>query len=570
MMDSITVTAPADRHIADLGFCKLDFTGQDKIEALKKLYSEQFSTEKVDGMMVSHNHGSYEKNLAVSEAIYGLLKEELELHFPNHRFFVGHFIVKEAGNTNSFQLHQDWNIVDESKHSSYQLWIPLQLSYPENGGMFFIPRSQHFNNALRSGSFGIPRVNLEPEVYPYLSYTRLFPGQATVFSNRMLHGSFSNATPENRLSVLVSLVEKDAPTLYYHHNKGESKTEVYPVDAPGLLKHLSVLETGQNPFTVEPLAVEPAPVQNNEATSLADVISWIKKDRAQLNVPADYVFRQYQTIKDPELEKTINHYGYTVIQLLTAPEIVQIRQYFAKYFPDRSGYSGRYSSMNHVDGQVRKEIHDLIQQTISHRLQLYFKDHYSPISILYSKRADGVNDTDWHTDPSLMLNQHLEPVFTLWCPLIDIDERHGVLQVVPGSHRLVNKIICPCFRNFSPTPERAAVYNKYGKSFKLKAGQAILFDAHLVHGSLPNLSDRERDCIVMKVAHQGSAYINLIPTENPDVFDLYRQNDDYFFSNVVTKHAEEADTGIYMGPSYFFEDQITDQEVDNLLNTYRS
>jgi ectoine hydroxylase-related dioxygenase (phytanoyl-CoA dioxygenase family) len=568
MMDTIMTSGKVEETFAGLGFCKLDFTGEDKIEALKKLYTEQLTNEKVSGMMVSHNRGDYHRNLAVSEAIHNLLADELELHFPNHRFFVAHFIVKEAGNSDSFQLHQDWNIVDESKYNSYQLWLPLQLSYPENGGMFFVPRSQHFNQALRSGSFGIPRVKLESEIYPYLSYARLYPGQAAIFSPSLLHGSFSNATPENRISVLINLVEKEAITNYYHFNKNNGTTEIYPIDAAQLLAHLPALEQGLNPLANYGHTTLPAPVQNNAAISLTRIIDWIKADRAKLNLPADYEFRQYETIRDPDLGKKVNHDGYAVIKLLTEPEIAHLRNCFAEFFPDRSRFSGRYNSMNHTDSASRKEIHNRIQQTISNRLELYFKDYYSPISILYSKHADGVNDTDWHTDPSLMLNQHLEPVYTLWCPLLDIGERNGVLQVVPGSHRLVNKLISTCFSDFSPTPKIGTIYNKYRTSFNLKAGEAILFDARLVHGSLPNVSDVERDCIVLKIAPIGANYINVTPTSNPGVFNLYRQNDDYFYSNVVTSHSSEADTGELIGPFYYFKNPASDSEIELQLSRF--
>ena len=569
MMETEIVETGADKSIADLGFCKLNFIGKDKIEALRKLYTDQLTDEKVDGMMVSHNRGDYRRNLFISEAINDILEDELAEHFPNHRFFVAHFIVKEAGNNNSFQLHQDWNIVDEGKYSSYQLWLPLQFSYPENGGMFFIPRSQHFSNALRSGSFGIPRVPITPEIYPNLSYTRLHPGQAVVFSNNVLHGSFSNATPENRLSVLVNIVHKDAPTIYYHMNEGQQQTEIYPLDARGLFQHLPELEKGINPFTVLPEAVLPLTKQNNEAISLQNIFDWIVKDRAALDLPVDYEFKQNQILKDESIERKLNQNGYAVINLLTEHETAELMQGVERYFPDRNKFTGRYSSMDQQDSVMRKEIHNYIQSIINERLQLFFKDYYCPISIYYCKRADGVKDLDWHTDPHFMLNQHLEPFYAVWCPLMDVNERNGVLQVAAGSHRILNSLV-HIGRKW-PFKEHRDILEKYHTTFNLKAGQAIVFDARLVHTSTTNVSDKERVCVVMRITHKNSDFFSVTTRENGTLGEMYSQNQDYFYCDSVVDHLNQAPvTGINTGNYYFFDEKVSPEAIAEKLSKHVS
>lgn len=564
-MQSSNLLSILDQH----GFGKINFTTPEKIDELKQLYQSSLFDDGVNGMTVSHNRGGYERSRFIHEEIFKILNPDVKRHFPGYRFFLSHFVVKHAGNQDSFQLHQDWNIVDEEKFKSFQIWIPFDLSYPENGGMFFIPGSHHFNKSLRSGSFGIPRIQIDKSIYPYLSYARLFPGQALVFGNNTFHGSFSNITAESRICALINIVEENAQTLYYHLNKKSNTTEIYPIDANGLLLHLPQLETGACLFTEAPLRSSPAPVQNQDSLTLSDLRNWIKNDRITLDLREDYEFHHYPLIKDAELEKKVNHEGYQVIDFLTEPEITALIHLFEKYFPDRSGFKGRYNSMNHQDSQARHEIHSEIARIIKQRLELYFKDYYTPICILYSKRADGVNDTDWHTDPTLSLNQQLEPVYTIWCPVIDIDERNGVLQVVPGSHRLVNKLVSPCFDDFSPTASRSAILNKHRKSFSLKAGQGILFDARLVHGSLPNFSDRERDCIVLKVAHLGTSFISLSPTDAADLFRLYEQSDDYFFSNVVTKHRDIADSGVLKGSYFHYKDSTTDAEAEERLSAIK-
>ncbi len=545
------------KHIAQVGIEKLgfylfDFLSESNIQALGELYYACYGNDPSNGMVVSHNHGDAAFNISVSHKINAILGKSIESQFPDYRFFLSHFAVKKAGNENSFELHQDWSIVDESQFNSYQIWIPLKLSYPENGGMCFIPRSQHFNTNIRSGSFGIPAIPITSAVYPYLSYARIFPGQAVAFSNNLLHGSFSNPTDEDRISVIVNIVPKMADTTYFHFNNNTRQTEVYSIDAETLLTHLPRLEKGEMPLNYAPKAIIDAPKQNNKAISFSDVLDWIKTDRHELGLKDNYEFKQFDIIKDPILEKQINDQGYSVVDFLSTSALNILREKINYFFEDRTIYSGRYNSMDNLSVEKRKEAHEFIVSVITPLLAGLFKDYYCPISVFYSKRNDGVNDTGWHTDPFFVFNQHLEPFYSVWCPLYDIGEENGVLNVVPYSHRFTNKLVNPNFK--WALEEQRSFFNDHKLSFELKAGQSILFDSRLVHGSPPNISAMQRDCIVLRVAHKDARFMSISPTEkNTDIFNVHSQSKDFFFGNAVSKHHEFPNTGTLIGTIKIFE-----------------
>jgi ectoine hydroxylase-related dioxygenase (phytanoyl-CoA dioxygenase family) len=531
------------------GFCKLKLLEPSQLESIHQVYSSFLSKNGGlgEGMSVSHNQGSVEENYLQSEELKSILRSSLSCYFPEYELFLSHFAIKKAKCQHSFQLHKDWSIVNEREHKSVQIWIPLALSYPENGGLCFVPGSHRFETGYRSGSYGIPRVEIGPELYPFLSYVRLVPGEAVAFFTNVFHGSFSNPSQADRVAVLVNLVPKVSVPSYFHFNPDTLKTEVYSVGSKDILSHLHKLEKGEMPFEFPPREiVESSNPKVNFDLGSSDLIKWIEEDRAETGHPADFEFQQFEIIRDRSILFDINLRGYSVIKFLGEEEVERLKELFQKYFPDRKPFRGRYNSLDNLSDEKRKLVHVEIVSIIGNRLEAFFKDYLCPISVLYSKQNDGVADTDWHTDPHFLLNQHLEPFYSLWCPLQFTNDLNGVLHVVPFSHRLSYQLVNPNYEwNLAPfRPE----FSKHSISFELQAGEAILFDSRLIHGSPPNVSSGQRDCVVMKVSHKDARFSSVTPsTEKPGFFDVYTHDQAFFFGNTVKHHEEKPLTGDFKG-----------------------
>ena len=82
--------------------------------------------------------------------------------------------------------------------------------------------------------------------------------------------------------------------------------------------------------------------------------------------------------------------------------------------------------------------------------------------------------------------------------LDDADRENGCFRVIPGSHRRGflpglddGTPLAPLFTNPSEFDEETQWLAE------LPAGSLVVFSAHTVHGSEPNLSDRDRRAIVL-------------------------------------------------------------------------
>src|SRR5690606_26746745 len=57
----------------------------------------------------------------------------------NHRFYLGSLLVKFPGEGSYLAPHQDWSFVDETRHVSGIVWLPLQPTDDTNGGLVVVP-----------------------------------------------------------------------------------------------------------------------------------------------------------------------------------------------------------------------------------------------------------------------------------------------------------------------------------------------------------------------------------------------------------------------------------------------
>lgn len=114
----------------------------------------------------------------------------------------------------------------------------------------------------------------------------------------------------------------------------------------------------------------------------------------------------------------------------------------------------------------------------------------------YGEGETGEKFVAWHQDVTFW---GLEPPYavTAWYAVDDADRENGCMQVIPATHesgvlkhgksqRRGN--LLSINQEVSVRPEDAA----RAVDIELKAGQMSLHDGTLIHGSLPNMSDRRR------------------------------------------------------------------------------
>lgn len=148
---------------------------------------------------------------------------------------------------------------------------------------------------------------------------------------------------------------------------------------------------------------------------------------------------------------------------------------------------------------------------------------------------------------------------TVWCPLVDVVERNGALQVVEGSHKLLPHVEgpnCPAyFHDF-----RAELIRRYLKPIPMSAGEALIFDDGLIHWSANNDSPEPRIAIqILCVPKDAQPVYFYYDAAHPERFELIEVDSDFFVysdvSDLMTRQPQWKSLGFVPNRNRFVDEE---------------
>lgn len=538
---SILQDTSYQQDMDEQGFCLLQGIPQESIEKLRQLYEEAIKPFAQQGLHANHNRFTYEFNAQLSEKISALLQPFLDSNFKDCRVYIAHFMVKAPDTPSEMPLHQDWSIVDEQAYNAYQIWIPLQMVSPANGGLFVVPGSHRLFGNFRSGSLGLTRIPSDEHTQKLAIDLVTPPGSAVVYNNGLFHASYPNSTPDERVSVIVNVVQRDAPTYFFHQSAKATIIECYEMSGTDLLKNLPELEKGIVPASMKKSHEIAAPPFDNRALTSAGFQE--AANRAQKEKPYAHLLPGLHILKLRVAEEVLHHRGYIQMPFLEEKELAQLQHLYAQTNNAPPPSAARYTTQEAEAHSKRKEIHTSIRQILSAKIESLFKDYKLPILQFFVKMPGTTGDIDFHTDSTLLLNPHLEPHYGLWIPLKDVDETNGTMVMVPGSH-LWNKFISATSIPWHFFSSKDKWVSK-SITLKIKAGEIVLFDNRIIHSSTFNRTEVARVSVAGRLTHRNSRYYSFFK-ENEEI-RVFEEPDDYYQSPLWNTGGAPSQSGKFIG-----------------------
>jgi ectoine hydroxylase-related dioxygenase (phytanoyl-CoA dioxygenase family) len=181
------------------------------------------------------------------------------------------------------------------------------------------------------------------------------------------------------------------------------------------------------------------------------------------------------------------------------------------------------------------EISDFVIPLLSPIVNEYFENYQLILGNYLIKKPQKNTHIPIHQDWTFVDEEQFFSL-SIWCPLIDVDQNNGCLQVVPCSHRMS--------KNIRPAPKYpncfANVYDEVKKNLltlPLRAGEAIFYDHALLHASPVNNSQTKRPAVILGLTHKDA---------------LLR----HYFARDFKNNDQEAIIDEYDMPNNFFMDHI--------------
>jgi Phytanoyl-CoA dioxygenase (PhyH) len=181
-------------------------------------------------------------------------KRIIDEHMMDYDLIIGTFMMKGAGENSAMYPHQDWTLVDETKHASFNIWIPLIDVDFKNGAMS-IMNGGHQMPFTKRGSCVPDALQDYTQFYPdNLTYLPMKAGQALIYDHRCIHVSPPNISGKVRPACAIGIAPKATEVFHYYYDKNNLILKKYKADKNFYFNH--VYNQIENPDNAQLLSEE--------------------------------------------------------------------------------------------------------------------------------------------------------------------------------------------------------------------------------------------------------------------------------------------------------------------------
>ncbi|WP_375492448.1 phytanoyl-CoA dioxygenase family protein [uncultured Nostoc sp.] len=281
-------------------------------------------------------------------------------------------------------------------------------------------------------------------------------------------------------------------------------------------------------------------------------------------LPIAYTFDDKRII-----HQEIETKGYAVISFLNENEVKSLISFYKKQsIPDDMVASpGTVFSIHTIELSYRQKISQEVKKAFNSKLKTLFPNYRIAFGVLGYKKPDASSSKmDLHQDCSLT-DETVMKSLGVWCPLIDVDQQNGCLQVVNRSH-LLNSKARPFwgFIGFPYSPEVLSLMQEhYLTNVPMKAGQALIYDKRLFHGSPPNLTTNERVAAICALVPQGvMSQFYYRESQTSDKMELFEVEDEFYDRYIAGQKPEGVKS---LGTFDYEADPLTPEQLVEFMNS---
>ena len=233
-MDVKALLHNAELHnrLQEDGFITIPFLNEEELEMARSLYHKEHPGDAIprliDGIHMTSWCPDLNYKLRIKENLEKCTRRQSQMVFQDFRSINHVFIIKVSGKHTTFKVHQDWNVIDETKYSSVNVWIPLYDVDAESGGLWIVPGSHKINRPIRGAGYLFPDYSGHLDLLENASVEQnLKAGEAVIFFHSVIHGSPPNLGARPRIAVAFSIIPEEAPLNIYFQKTSTEPLEVH-------------------------------------------------------------------------------------------------------------------------------------------------------------------------------------------------------------------------------------------------------------------------------------------------------------------------------------------------------
>ncbi len=214
-VQQILANKTLDKELLERGYVVIPFLTPEEVTELVDFYYQSHAREG-DGMYATAHVPDIAFRMRMNAFIKAVFERAINETFVNCNPLGGSFIAKGKGYNGTLHPHQDWNIVDEDKFRSFNIWVPLVDLKMDNGAIRVLPESHTWLKTYRSANISSAYEPVNDLLWQVMTTLFMRKGEALIYDHRLLHASGENQTNEIRLAAVYGIIPKGAQMMYYH------------------------------------------------------------------------------------------------------------------------------------------------------------------------------------------------------------------------------------------------------------------------------------------------------------------------------------------------------------------
>jgi hypothetical protein len=234
--------------------------------------------------------------------------------------------------------------------------------------------------------------------------------------------------------------------------------------------------------------------------------------------------------KDKAFQTELEKNGFIIIPFLNTQELSALNQFYKDIHQDQEPplfIENIHMTSWCQDPDYKKNISSMLETVFTPATQRFFENVRCINHVFIVKRSGQQTAFKVHQDWNVVDETSYQSV-NVWVPLHDVDESSGALWIVKGSHKINRPIrgagyLFPDYSSFTDELEKAAV------SIRLKAGQAIVFFHSVIHGSPPNLANKNREAACFSVIPKEAPLRIYFQKDKASKLEQHQPADDFMF-----------------------------------------
>lgn len=214
------------------GYIILPFYTPEEIKVLEDVYHRLHPVDEKGFFPSTFSQNKNYRHQADTE-IRRVGKRSVDKYCIDIKEVFGAFIVKSPGADSGMCVHQDMSLVDESRFTGINIWVPLVDLTIENGAIFVLPKSHRLFPTYRGSSipeFFSPVMN---DIIDYLQPVLVKAGEAVFFDQSIIHFSPPNYSNNVRIVTNTYITHQTAEYRTFYWNKnvhGNKHLEAFAQD----------------------------------------------------------------------------------------------------------------------------------------------------------------------------------------------------------------------------------------------------------------------------------------------------------------------------------------------------